>query len=122
MSNVTPEQKPTALDMLRELDCPVCDEIRPPDCPWCLRRAEVLSDADEPSAWQPVETAPKDGTKILLGWFPETAYEGASTMQSQEVAFWHSIHQQWCGRELLKSAGPFSPTHWQPLPKPPKSP
>jgi hypothetical protein len=69
------------------------------------------------SEWQPIETAPKDGTKILLGYFPDPVYEGASVMRSWEVAFWHGIHRKWCGRELLNSEGYFSPTHWMPLPE-----
>lgn len=73
---------------------------------------------DEPTEWQPISTAPKDGTKILLGYFPEPAYEGASTMESWEVAFWHGTHQKWCGRELLNAEGYFSPTHWMPLTRP----
>lgn len=71
------------------------------------------------SEWKPIETAPKDGTQILLGYFPEPIYEGASTHESQEVAFWHGIHQKWCGRVLLNAEGSFSPTHWMPLPEPP---
>ncbi len=63
--------------------------------------------------WRAIETAPKDGTNILLGYFPDHGGE------SQEVAFWHSIHQKWCGRVLLNADGIFSPSHWAPLLPPP---
>lgn len=71
------------------------------------------------SEWQPIETAPQDGTDILLGYFNEPAYEGASIGYSCEVAFWHAGHNKWCGRVLLNAEGPFAPTHWMPLPLPP---
>lgn len=65
-------------------------------------------------AWQDIETAPKDGSSILLGYFWERGG------QSWEVAFWHSTKQKWCGRVLLNAEGAFSPTHWQPLTRPRK--
>lgn len=73
------------------------------------------------SGWQPIETAPKDGSKILLGWFDEPLYEGSSVMESCEVAFWHGGKNTWCGRTLLRSEGAFSPTHWTHLPPSPYS-
>lgn len=81
-------------------------------------RFKALRDQCE---WRPIETAPKDGTYILLGYFPEPAYEGASVGKSQEVAFWHSRERKWCGRTLLVAEGYFSPTHWMPLRMPPSS-
>jgi hypothetical protein len=65
--------------------------------------------------WQPIETAPRDGTYILLGWFLEGGGGG-----HPEVAFWHSTKQLWCSSRLLNAEGYYSPTHWQPLPEPPK--
>lgn len=65
-------------------------------------------------AWQPIETVPKDGTHVLLGYFLEGGGGG-----SPEVAFWNNRYKAWCGRVLLNSDGYFSPTHWMPLPDPP---
>ena len=65
--------------------------------------------------WQPIETAPRDGTYILLGWFLEGGGGG-----HPEVAFWHSTKQLWCSSRLLNAEGYYSPTHWMPLPDPPK--
>jgi hypothetical protein len=68
------------------------------------------------NTWQPIETAPGDGTYILLGYFPE--WGGAS----YKVAFWHTSHQKWCDvKSLYNAEGPFSPTHWMTLPPPPKN-
>jgi hypothetical protein len=66
--------------------------------------------------WQPIETAPKNGTEIL-GWDEE----------QQEIVFviWICI-QQWDNPydvfdwvEKGDWANPIKPTHWMPLPKPP---
>lgn len=88
----------------------------PPHCPTC-----ECEPGSWGAKWQPIETAPKDGTRILLGYFPEPAYEGALVGKSQEVAFWHGTKRMWCGRTLLNAEGYFSPTHWMPLPMPPSS-
>ena len=58
--------------------------------------------------WQPIVTAPKDGTKILIF---ERENGDAGTVR---VASWRSdtIPQGWTGSER-------APTHWLPLPTPP---
>ena len=67
--------------------------------------------------WQPIETAPKDGTNIILFG------EGKVT-----VGGWVSAEDQGAepGEEYLIAAGWWSidladnnPTHWMPLPDPP---
>lgn len=70
------------------------------------------------SEWQPIETAPKDGSHILVGgpWMPVC-----------EVS-WHKAtdwdYPGWrCGRFGAKGyddLGAYEPTHWMPLPEPPK--
>lgn len=87
---------------------PAVQPVEPAACSTADQRS--LSAVD---AWQPIETAPKDGTRILLGYFPETGGSGC------EVAWWHSTHTKWCGRVLLNADGHFSPTHWMPLPPAP---
>jgi hypothetical protein len=61
--------------------------------------------------WQPIETAPKDGTWVL-GFFP---YYGVNQMQ------WHDgnrkLEHHWM---LFGRLTPTDPTHWMPLPEPPK--
>lgn len=58
--------------------------------------------------WQPIETAPKDGTEIIL-W--------NKSWQSP-----HSGYYGWRGWEQAYECGPWKnqPTHWMPLPEPPK--
>jgi len=60
--------------------------------------------------WEPIDTAPKDGREILVGWV------GAKMIRP---ARWAINGQTW-----LINAGvnkPLnSPTHWMPMPEPPK--
>ncbi len=65
--------------------------------------------AAEPDGWQPIETAPKDGTNIMLGW-PTMTMSG----------YW----ADWAGRKSWVTSrgeygGSAAPTHWMPLPAPP---
>ncbi len=66
------------------------------------------------SEWQPIETAPKDGSVILLwgrywsdsqGWFP-------APLQGQ----WN--RDRW--EAVWRYSFGVRPTHWMPLPEPPK--
>lgn len=60
--------------------------------------------------WQPIETAPKDGTWVLT---TATGWNGDC-----EVLGFH--FGQWvCGADPV--GYPHSPSHWMPLPPPPKS-
>ncbi len=82
---------------------------------WNLR-ALPIPDAPA-SAWQPIETAPRDGTRIFLA--------GCARGPSVRVGWWGT------GRFLGAKRGyeptwaasssdyDFGPTHWQPLPQPP---
>lgn len=59
--------------------------------------------------WQPIETAPRDGTPVL-----------AATSRSQYVAWNNGRSDMWVfvddgrGNSFF-----FRPTHWMPLPPPP---
>lgn len=75
------------------------------------RPAHHLLAAPQVPKWQPIETAPKDGTEILL-WVP-----GGFV--------WHAVmafsNGMWADRYTGRPL-PFLkvPTHWMPLPKPPE--
>jgi hypothetical protein len=58
--------------------------------------------------WQPIETAPRDGKRVLV-WHRH--WYAPSTGQ------WYG---DWWG--LVYAVGPFAsqPTHWMPLPSPPE--
>lgn len=56
--------------------------------------------------WQPIETAPKDGTQILLG----------KVGGSMIVGFWNGY--AWDDGDFDSNVS--WPSHWMPLPEPPK--
>lgn len=61
--------------------------------------------------WQPIDSAPRDGTGILLGWFPGWPADAVA------VGHWRQSHGLWFtpGFPAIEP-----PTHWQPLPQPPR--
>lgn len=59
--------------------------------------------------WQPIETAPKDGTRVLLGG---TFYGDAWEMMT-------GFYQDGIGLKTDGAAGDWIVTHWMPLPAPP---
>lgn len=61
--------------------------------------------------WKPIETAPKDGTRFL-------AYEHQSDYNHYEC-WWQSDFAEWEGWQNDWDSEPI-PTHWMPLPEPPK--
>lgn len=56
--------------------------------------------------WQPIETAPRDGRPILASDIGPYAY----------VVEWFKANKAWIGADGMY----WSPTHWMPLPEPPK--
>lgn len=67
------------------------------------------------SEWKPIETAPRDGTKVLLGRFSKGCeHDGRirvdwwrTHMKAGYTGFGHFNPEYW------------PPTHWMPLPEPP---
>lgn len=72
------------------------------------------------SEWQPIETAPKDGTVVLL-FVPEST--DTDGVRVGFFSYW-AAYGDWYGDEsashsLSNLYG--KPTHWMPLPAPPTS-
>ncbi len=66
-------------------------------------------------SWQPIDTAPKDGTPIL-GW------DGRDLAVVYWYAFEHPGGAWFLSTVDLSGADGLSqPTHWQPLPEPPEA-
>lgn len=64
--------------------------------------------------WQPIETAPRDGTAVLL--YCPTFYFGPGVY----LGWWEGTHFECCTEG--QTLGPYSDngaTHWMPLPAPP---
>lgn len=69
--------------------------------------------------WQPIETAPKDGTRILVfshAWGCDIF--GMAYWFQGETCDWIA-HSLWAEPDKFK--GSFLPTHWLPLPQAPRS-
>lgn len=62
------------------------------------------------SKWQPIDTAPKDGTQFL-------AWDGVCV---ENIKWWSGMWvTSWCNDADYANHG--APTHWMPLPEPPSS-
>jgi hypothetical protein len=65
-------------------------------------------------AWQPIETAPRDGTAVLcfrlLRGQPDIA-----------TASWKDYAEAFGGPGWTYAEGRHAPTHWMPMPAPPRS-
>jgi hypothetical protein len=71
-------------------------------------RAALAAALPMMDGWQPIETAPNDGIRVLL-WH--------STWQAPSSGQWYG--DKWSvGYDLSPFA--MQPTHWRPLPPPPK--
>ena len=72
------------------------------------------------SEWQPIETAPKDGGDLLLFCPARGAVRGswnACKYDSKPRPYWTHDRERLYG---VKDTRADQPTHWMPLPKPPK--
>lgn len=71
------------------------------------------------SEWQPIKTAPKDGTEVLLLFADEplwiVAFFGPDSQKKSSEICWRC---KWDHESLHQ--GYEEPTHWMPLPEPPK--
>ena len=75
--------------------------------------------------WRPITTAPKDGSKVLL-YYPEGEYDGQwndfegrsaplmAVMSADKRGYWKGYYSG--------TSPDGTPTHWAPLPTPPKTP
>lgn len=98
--------------------------------PIALHMERIANGQFDAVQWQPIETAPKDGTNILVSAFHDNGlgeiYEEGG---KPDVVHWSPTTKRaddgaeinWVARGTrLRSSGAFSPTHWMPLPEPPQ--
>lgn len=84
-----------------------------------------LRAAIETGGWLPIETAPKDGTRIILrcpnigaveGWWD--CVDGGGFEEGPPIFWWTTENDL-----IIFGDGSYDdPTHWMPLPPPPNSP
>jgi len=79
-----------------------------------------LLEAGVPEGWQPIETAPKDGTQILIAsgrWINKASWDDNAQFGNNEgIKPGWVIHD--C-EDYFYSVATDSATHWMPLPHPP---
>ena len=76
--------------------------------------------AAQVSEWQPIETAPKDGTRVILGnkygvWMGEFCDTYQSGYKPQNP--WQSVL---LNHDYISKQRSYFPTHWMPLPAEPE--
>lgn len=74
--------------------------------------------AEKDDGWRPIETAPRDGTYILLCFqppFTDTHSPGVS------VGCWADSGKWWLTSIWAATTPHKQPTHWRPLPPPPRA-
>jgi len=70
-----------------------------------------ITELEQAQAWQPIETAPKDGTAILL-YAPSEVGRGRTV--------WPGCYVESYAEWLQIGGGFVDPTHWRPMPDPPE--
>jgi len=63
-----------------------------------------------PNQWQPIETAPKNGTRVLV-----------TNGIDVQIEFKDNDDEMWSGWQTGTRLYSVVPTHWMPLPEPPKT-
>ena len=83
----------------------ICAAIDDPACDLTLTTVECIKKLKAENEWQPIETAPKDGSFILLATPKGRIADG----------FWSLVYGVWSWPYVK-----VEPTHWMPLPTPPE--
>jgi hypothetical protein len=111
--------------------CPQCDSgtQATPEHSDATRRSAAQKPSSSPSltpvdqqTWQPIETAPKDGTTVML-FYPKQNPAGIAEMghYRRGIKTRRDEHEGW--RYLRSHSALYDlehqPTHWMPLPPPP---
>ncbi len=72
-------------------------------------------EANQQPQWQPIETAPKDGTNIVL-----TPLGFGHRSHASFVGYWVPEVNGFAVQHVGHMHGLAKPTHWMPLPEPPE--
>jgi hypothetical protein len=74
--------------------------------------AQSLKREREAKAWRPIETAPRDGTEVLMWWPYWSKHPERGAFKSGR---WETM------AALSAMDDDIGPTHWLPIPSPPES-
>jgi len=79
-----------------------------------------MSEPNDMSGWLPIETAPKDGTKIIVYCkhmgVVGPSYWDADRYSKRPIPYWTNYGEILWGKKRTRFD---QPTHWMPLPQPP---
>lgn len=74
--------------------------------------------ASVPDGWMPIESAPKDGARVLVTRYPFTGAHAPIN-----ISWWGTdAYKKKAWIRLSKRRLRYEPTHWMPLPAPPTTP
>lgn len=93
---------------------------RPVTGPVSLAMLAIARDVG--NGWEPIETAPKDGTEIFVWGSLEACAHARPHIGCEDIerVFWYSEYESWCVFSTQCEGWVPEPTHWQPLPPPPE--
>ncbi len=92
----------------------------PADCDECLSHAVELIEC-KIGNWQPIETAPRDGSAIIIGCNYHRHGKSQVTLAWYVRGMWaEGMYWDDDEEEFLVSQCEFRPSHWMPLPDAPK--
>jgi hypothetical protein len=74
------------------------------------------------SEWRPIETAPMDGTHVLLFGRQDPHTEVNIVGPFVFSGYWDKIDGSWCSAGSTWTGPFYDATHWRPLPDPPLTP
>jgi hypothetical protein len=110
----------------------LADELQP-GIRWAQQKLQEVSDyldnmgptIRSKSEWQPIETAPKDGTPILarLGPFVYIVFWSDDSKLKSPIPWWEMGSAEWENNKWIGYHEEYyaaSPTHWMALPEGPK--
>jgi len=65
--------------------------------------------------WKPIESAPKDGTTVLVGAYGVLGWRCRSAKMANNSYY----EKRWYSGQKTNHPLGYEPTHWMPLPNPP---
>lgn len=107
------------------------NDIRDDEDDSCAAAIRALQ-PDEETGWRPIESAPRDGTEVLI-WRADCGamigryaalQDFLSDRECEEMGPEAAEKEDWFGGDSINNwrlDGSETPTHWQPLPPPPDS-
>lgn len=71
--------------------------------------------------WQPIETAPRDETRILVINGETGGYGGyaGESSRAYHIGTAYFYEGEWLATDCCDGVSTYMPTHWMPLPEPP---